>query len=329
MLWALALLGLVPAAFVWTSDETEDDTDTAQGAENVAEDVDGSDGDAAPEDMSSLLDFAFPDAPTGTLIDGADESDVLLPNDPDEPDVAGPSGSPFDVVIGANDPDTADEAGPEGSPDDVVLDPNGEEDNVVGDNSGDTQIHTLSDSGETFVLTDDPQSGGVAATLVDGPDGPTFDTGGTLHIVEGGDGDDTIAAGDDAAVIAGGAGNDAIYGGDGSAVLDGGDGNDLLIAGEDDGSTYVMTGGAGTDGFGLHFDSATGAPAVSITDYVGGEDVIMIEVDNVTAARGPIDVTIEPTQDGLSSEVLVNGVSVAYVDGVTDLQASDVIVTVA
>lgn len=332
MLWALALLGLVPAAFTLGDKDSEDSSETTDdverlGAGSFGAEVDGSDGGDSP------LDYAFPGVSVPPTIDAVDAANgdvnALFPNDPALPDIAGPVGAPDDLIIAPNDPALPDAAGPIGDSDDEALVPNEEPENVVGDESGDIEVHVLSNGGETFVLPDDMQSGGTDAILVDGVDGPTFETDGTLNIVEGGAGSDAIAAGDDAALIYGRDGDDALYGGDGPAVLDGGTGNDQIVAGEDAGSTYVLTGGAGSDGFGLHVDSSAGTPAVIITDYVDGEDVIMIEVDKVTAARSDVDVTVAVTEDGQSGEVLVNGVTVALVQGAPNLLVSDVVVTIA
>ncbi|WP_417250262.1 calcium-binding protein [Celeribacter sp.] len=332
MLWALALLGLVPAAFTLVGDDGD------EGEGDAA--VDQSD-EAMSMDMATngdLLEFAYSELPeieenswSGVENgNGANFGDgILEANDPATPDTAGPIGSPSDVVLGVNDPDKPDVAGPVGSPDDSVLSPNVDKDDVVGDNSGGIDVYDLGDDGDVLVLPDDPQSGGVAANIVEEEGGLTFDTDGTLNIVNGGNGDDTIALGDDASVVHANDGNDTIYGGDGAAIMDGGDGHDLLFAGRDDGSTYVMTGGAGSDGFGLYFDGSNGAPAVTITDYAHAEDVIMIEVDKVTAARGDMEVTVGETEDGLSSEVFVNGVNVAVVNGATGLTAGDIVVRVA
>lgn len=326
MLWMLALLGLGSAAFVMSdidpvSSEGEEDVDTADtNAADATTDTDGS----TPLDF--LDDIAATDA--GGEDDGEDTlGDPITPNDPEAPATAGPTGSPDDDVLVTNDPEEAATAGPTGSPDDDILDPNGTDDNVTGDGSGDVVTHTLDDTGETFVLADDAQQGGTDATLTTDAQGNlTLSTEGTLNLVTGGAGDDVIATGDDAAIVAAGAGNDTIYGGDGSAILDGGTGDDTLFAGRDGGSEYVLTGGEGLDSFGVSYDSAQGTPSVEITDFVLGEDIITISIDAVTAAIGPVDVSIETSTDGLSSEIVVNGEVVASVNGVNDLDVTDIVV---
>lgn len=282
---------------------------------------------------------------------------AIDPNDPDTPDVAGPSGSADDDVLTANDPDVPDVAGPVGTADDDVLSPNADDTPIggapTGSLTGETVEYTLGDDGETFILADDAMQGGTDATLaLDDNDMPTIDTDGTLNIVTGGAGDDTIAAGDDAAIIDGGAGNDTIYGGDGTAILSGGAGDDTIYAGNDTGSAYVLSGddgadhlyggdgddtilmdandvaagGAGADSFWLYYDANADVGHAEITDFDQGADMLRVTLNPDDTYSGTLDVEVGQTEDGLSSQVIVNGDVVAVLYGAPNVTAGDVVV---
>jgi serralysin len=282
---------------------------------------------------------------------------AIDPNDPDAPDVAGPSGSAEDDVLTTNDPDAPDVAGPVGTAEDDVLSPNVDGTPSggapTGSLTGETVEYTLGDDGETFILADDAMQGGTDATLaLDDNDMPTIDTEGTFNIVTGGAGDDTIAAGDDAAIIDGGAGNDTIYGGDGTAILSGGAGDDTIYAGNDTGSAYVLSGddgadhlyggdggdtilmdahdvaegGAGADSFWLYYDASAGVGHAEITDFDQGEDMLRVTLNPDDTYAGTLDVEVSQTEDGLSSQVIVNGDVVAVLYGSPNVTAADVVV---
>ncbi|NIY79563.1 hypothetical protein HCZ23_08770 [Celeribacter sp. HF31] len=281
---------------------------------------------------------------------------AIEPNDPDIPDEAGPDGSPEDDVLSVNDPDIPDEPGPEGNADDNVLDPEEEDTASTGALTGETAEYTLSDEGETFILPDDPMQGGTDASLTLDEYGlPTIETEGTLNIVTGGAGNDAIATGDDAAIVNAGAGDDMIFGGDGTAILSGGEGNDTIYAGNDTGSSYVLSGdagadtlyggdgddsllmdaedtasgGAGADEFWLYYDANADVGHAEITDFAEGEDMLRVTLDPSDSFDGTLDVEVSQTDDGLSSQVIVNGDIVAVLYGSPDVTLDDVVVEVS
>lgn len=192
--------------------------------------------------------------------------------------------------------------------------------------------------------------GGTDATLVWRSDGTAYlETEGTLNIVNGGAGDDVLAAGDDAAMMTGGAGADVLYGGDGSAVLSGGEGDDILYAGDDIQSDYVLSGdsgadqlfggdgsdtlildradvasgGEGADDFILY--SGSDGDHAQITDFIVGEDALHLVVDQTEMP----DLNVRPTDDGLSSQVSVDGVVIAVLQGAPNATASDIVIELA
>jgi len=330
MLWALALLGVLPAAFLFGDDTADsdseaeaDDMSTAPVADNAD---DGSDG------LSFLLDasnIALRDSPLNLSDedDASGEDDVVLPNDPDVAAPPGPSGSDTDEVASITDPDSAAVAGPDGADTDDVLDANMDDENVTGDSSGETVNYILDDEGDSLVLPDAREQGGTDATLTVEDGVASLETDGTLNVVQGGAGDDTIGGGDDAAIVFGNAGNDALYAGDGSAILDGGEGDDTLVAGQDAHASYYLNGGAGSDTFVMEFDSAAGMPTIEIADFDPLVDIISIAVDAVTAASGPVDLTVTQTEDGLSSTIEINEIVVATVTGVANLDPNIIALT--
>ncbi|WP_417260481.1 calcium-binding protein [Celeribacter sp.] len=329
MLWALAILGVLPAAFLFGDENDAPD----EGA--VSDDAQPSPAKETDADNSSeSIDF-FLNSPTAALRgmpfdvseDDTSEEEVIEPNDPDVAATPGPTGSEDDSPTTSTDPETEAFAGPAGSDEDDVLLPNAEDDNVTGDLSGETVNYILDDDGDELVLPDDRQQGGTDATFAVDEGGATLTTEGTLNIVEGGAGDDTVGLGDDAAIAFGNAGNDALYAGDGSAILNGGEGDDTLVAGQDAQASYYLEGGEGTDTFVMEFDSAVGQPTIEIAEFDPLVDVITIEVDAVTAASGPVDLSVAQTDDGLSSEIVINEVVVATVTGIANLDPNIIVLS--
>ncbi|MEM5469687.1 hypothetical protein [Celeribacter marinus] len=322
MLWAFALLGILPAAFMFVEASTPDEDDASDDMSVPPP----SDEDATSSGLAELLSGSALVSSIQGELEG-DDPPALLPNDPEEIAMAGPVGSNSDDLSMLSDPDAPSLPGPIGSDLDDVLDANTAVENVTGDQSGEITTYTLDDSGDALALPDDRQQGGSDATIrvVDGV--ASLDTNGTLNVVTGGLGADTIGAGDDAAIVFGNAGDDEIFAGDGSAILYGGDGDDTLVAGSDAHSDYYLHGGTGRDAFVMEFDSEAGQPTIEIADFDPLVDTITIEVDPVTAADGPVVLGITPTDDGLSSVIRLNSISIATVTGIVDLDPGVVTVT--
>jgi hypothetical protein len=282
--------------------------------------------------------------------------DAIEPNDPNVPDEAGPDSDPADEVIEVNNPDIPDEAGPDGGPEDVALTPDEDAGDTTGMPTGNMVDHVLGDEGDTLVLADDAMQGGTDATLALDDNGmPVIVTEGTLNIVTGGAGDDVIATGDDAAIVDAGDGNDTIYGGDGAAILSGGTGDDVIYAGNDTGSSYVLsgdegadtlyggdgddmflmdaedtaTGGAGADEFWLYYDVNADVGHAEITDFTEGADMLRITLDPDESYDGALDVEVSQIEDGLSSQVIVNGDLVAVLYGAPNVTLDDVTIEVS
>ncbi|WP_460273135.1 calcium-binding protein [Celeribacter sp. ULVN23_4] len=313
--------------------------DTLPVADISVESIDPENGESAVYELSELGDFG-----------------ATAPNDPEEPDAPGPEGSSDEVVITVNDPERPDEAGPVGDAEGEAITPNEDTETASGTPTGEVVEYVLGDEGETLILADDAMQGGTDASLTRDEDGAwTVETKGTLNLVVGGDGDDVIATGDDAAIVDGGAGNDTIYGGDGMAILSGGDGNDEIHAGNDTGSAYVLsgdagadrlyggdgedtlvmdaedtvTGGAGADVFWLSYDANLDDNYAKITDFAVGEDILHVTLDPDASSDGAMNVEVRETEDGLSSQVLVNGELVALLEGAPGATVDDIVVEIS
>ncbi|WP_417275025.1 calcium-binding protein [Celeribacter halophilus] len=278
--------------------------------------------------------------------------DPIAPNDPSVADEAGPEGTEDDVALAPNDPDLPDEAGPVVREDDAVLMPEGAEIYATGASTGEVVEYVLSDQGEVVVLANDEMQGGTDARLTLDHGRLGIETEGALNVVTGGVGDDVIAAGDDAAIVNAGGGDDTIYGGDGTAFLSGGAGDDMIYAGHDVHATYVLaggegadllyggpsndmllldtqdmaSGGAGTDEFWLDIGAAPVGNAVVITDFAKGEDMLRITFDPRDDDTSAADVEVKVAEDGLSSQVTINGDVVAVLQGAPNVTLDDVVV---
>ncbi|MEL7090761.1 MAG: calcium-binding protein [Pseudomonadota bacterium] len=165
----------------------------------------------------------------------------------------------FDTIDGGTGNDTID--GSDGN--DVLLGGVGDDSMLGGDNqdslTGGDGADTLS-GGNGF----DTLEGGAGTDSLSGDAG--------ADRLDGGAGDDTLDGGFGADALIGGVGNDVLQGGAGDGVADslsGGEGLDTLILG----ATDIGTGGTGADSFELA-PGETGA--VTITDFVDGEDAIVV-----------------------------------------------------
>lgn len=141
---------------------------------------------------------------------------------------------------------------------------------------------------------------------------------------DGGNGDDTVNGdaydnalhgnnGDD--LIRGGSGADSLYGGNGDDNLEGWSGNDWLLGGRGD---DLLTGGAGRDHF--DFSALTSKGADTITDFVRGEDWLVLAADASIRKQSYGDFN----SDGITDTrlLLTQGASVTLL-GVSEIGASD------
>lgn len=125
-----------------------------------------------------------------------------------------------------------------------------------------------------------------------------------------GSGNDLVYGGDDEDFIDAGSGDDEIYGGDGSDTIEGGTGNDLLYGGL---GNDTLTGGAGNDSFNFKPTSN-----MTITDFVAGEDTIVLElsqIENYSQVQDSMEQSGSDVRITIGSDViLVNDITVTELD---------------
>lgn len=162
-------------------------------------------------------------------------------------------------------------------------------------------------------------------------------TGGGDNVINAGLGDDFVIAGDGDDLIKGSLGADNLNGGGGSDVIDGGFGADTLTANDaagtnasdtllggagadrlvgDDGDT--MTGGEWRDTFVVETIEA-GDAVVTVTDFNVAEDQLEIGADGT--------VTYVAANAGADTTVLVDGIAVFLLQGVTPAEMAGATVT--
>ena len=186
-----------------------------------------------------------------------------------------------DLLLGGDGIDTADYSG---STDGVVvnlglagaqqvsvatgLDTLAQIENLIGSNFNDTLSGDAGNNSLTGLLGND---------VLTGLDG--FD------LLDGGAGDDNLNGGINADTLVGGLGNDFLSGGKGTDSLDGGDGNDSLTGGL---GTDRLTGGAGADRFTFRTALDGSFNIDTLTDFVGGEDLIELSASIFGAFAGQV-----------------------------------------
>ncbi|MGZ2256566.1 DUF6851 domain-containing protein [Roseobacter sp. A03A-229] len=214
------------------------------------------------------------------------------------------AGAGDDIVNGRRGDDTVEG----GSGEDMLDGADGED-----DLSGDMDADTLSGG-----RGDDTLNGGDGDDLLRGSTGADLMIGGlgddTLF---GSKGFDTLDGGNDNDLLKGGRGNDVVLGGDGDDDLGGDRGNDVISGGD---GFDTLRGGSGSDDFVFRFGE-TGFD--EIADFVAGEDQLQLVGFGRSATASFSDV-------GGAVMVLVDGVEIALLDGVTpaDLSAVDTVVFV-
>lgn len=227
--------------------------------------------------------------------------------------------------------DTVDATGLEGG---VIRAGSG--DLIIGSNVGaDPNAFYSSPSVGAELQDDVTYQGGTADEYV-----AAFGDGAT---VDGGAGDDVILNFDGSATLRGGAGDDVIdahaFGaeydqntrltpqtGDGHAdLVDGGEGNDRIFV--DGGDT--VSGGTGYDTIYGAFDLDTQADPLSILDYNGAEDSVILSVSNYAAAQtdaGTMDFDpsgrVSVMEGDGDSHVFVDDTLIAVLEGVSGVTAN-------
>ncbi|WP_211331622.1 calcium-binding protein [Pacificibacter maritimus] len=290
---------------------------------------------------------------------------AIEPNDPEEPDTATPSQDLYEEVLAPSDPEEPATA-VAGNEDDVVLAPNEPDDSpqprfvdhvMTADNTTlvlpDSPFEGGADASIVNVdgiVTIEATSSVHRITGTDGAD--AVGLGDAAAIVDAGAGDDQVFSGDGTAILSGGAGNDLLVGGNDTGsdyLLNGGEGNDTLAAGEaaafmvggegtdtlvggagDDtlvlDSFDVAEGGAGVDTFWVYDTSDSGTDFAQITDFQQGQDMLHVSMPASSELSSGVDVQVTLAEDGVSSQVTVNGETIALLHGVSNIVASDIIV---
>ena len=169
-------------------------------------------------------------------------------------------------------------------------------------------------------------------TLILGTDSSDTINGTNLDdTINGGRGDDSIhaAAGDDVIygdrgnnTLAGGNGNDIIYSGRHESTLVGGQGDDILVADLYRGGDHVLTcgqlykdDGTSSNQFVMTNLNADRMSEVVITDYVHGQDVLLVEDSEIDLTNLPDGYALAASEDGASTILtLGSGDTVTLVD---------------
>ncbi len=178
----------------------------------------------------------------------------------------------------------------------------------------------------------DQIDGGIGHDTLFGGLGDDFITGnGGSDYIFGEDGADTLMGSGGADTIDGGDGNDEIHGNLPHLLESGADSSDSLIGGAGDDTIHIgvgdtAEGGIGADSFQIYGPSGTGLAEVS--DFSLGEDVIVLNYDEVTdpISGDPVPpvVTVTANPAGTAAIVAINGIDVANVIGGQALTAADI-----
>ncbi|MCF1707835.1 calcium-binding protein [Tabrizicola sp. J26] len=305
------------------------DTDRADAAAPMDEPVEAEPAtvDADPDAAAEAVERPAPDA-SGPEVIAAEGGDP----DPASPALTGPGidegADGNDLIHGS----AGDDLIASGGGDDHVEAENGND--IVHGNGGDDLI--LGGNGDDALhggAGDDSLAGGDGADTLAGHEGDDRLIGGSGDdSLIGGDGDDWMIGGRGDDALAGGDGNDSLSGDAGTDILDGNGGDDLLDGhgdhagdflngGEGDdtlvlGDGDVATGGEGHDDFHLE-DWETQAGLARIEDFDPLTDQIVVFYD--PSAHPDPELSFGPTHDGTGTVVKLDGLPVAELPGVTDL----------
>lgn len=299
---------------------------------------DEDDDDSAPLDEAQPVEpLALDDGPEPPNTDGFALSDDIPEDEVEDLDLTGTDfaevlsgGLGHDQISGLAGSDLID-----GRAGDDLIDAGDGDDAVWGGDGADTIDGGLGNDTIEGQAGDDFLTGDAGNDSLAGHAGEDSLSGGMgADTLIGGEGDDQLAgdAGND--WLAGGLGDDRLSGGAGSDILDGNAGNDWLsgLDGEvDDFSEDFLNGGAGNDtlviGGGDHATGGEGdddfvlqnwlteGGVAHISDYDADRDQLIIMYD--PAAHPDPELTLETTDDGSQSTILLNGSPVATVQGST------------
>ncbi len=316
MLWLAGLMGLMAVGgIVFASDETADEA-----ADEAAATAPG-ESDLIP--IGDLLETG--DGSAGGIGDLPDQTNLILPGDPQDNTLTGGAG---DDQINGYDGDDAILGGPgdddlhggagidtiRGGADDDTLHGQDGNDILYGD-AGDDQLFGHNDN-----------------DILDGGQGDDELQGGLGDdTLSGGDGDDALLGGQDNDHLTGGAGRDTLFGGWGddwvsgmgdgtdSDYLNGGGGDDTILAGAGD----IVTAGDGSDTIVLG-DWIGGDGSATVMDFDGAEDKLVMVCDMTQAGDPLVEITGDPNTPGISL-ITVNGTQIAQVHSDALLTLDDIV----
>ncbi len=324
MLTLLGLFGVLMAGVAADaimsphSKSDEDDTDDLPtdetGADNPVMPED--EGDTTNTDGFFLSDDGDEDVAEDLDLTGTDQAEVLSGGYGDDK-ITGLAGA--DLIDGRAGDDSIDA----GDGNDAVWGGAGD-DSIDGGLGNDTVEGQAGDDSLTGGAGDDSLAGHSGNDSLSGGDG--------ADTLLGGEGNDQLDGGSGNDWLAGGFGDDRMAGGAGSDILDGNDGNDWLsgLNGQvDDFNEDFLNGGAGNDtlvlGAGDHAsggegdddfvlqDWLTDGGVAHISDYDADRDQLIIMYD--PNAHPDPELTLEVSEDGEQSTILLNGAPVATVQG--------------
>lgn len=254
----------------------------------------------------------------GREVFGTALNEVLSGGDGDD-QIYGEGGS--DVIDGRDGQDLID-SGPghdavwASGGDDLALGGDGN-DSLMGQDGHDYLNGGVGDDSLLGGMGEDELSGEAGNdTLLGGADRDNLDGGEGDDWVAGGDGSDAVAGGRGSDIVDGGAGDDWLAGMSGAIddfemdFLNGDAGNDSFILGSGD----IATGGEGADSFYVPETGDIAGPA-EITDYNSAEDQLVVMYDG--AQHPDPTLTVETSEDGDESTILLDGYAVAVVRGST------------
>ena len=237
----------------------------------------------------SLPSITSPNVP----VEGTKEADELIGKDADDT-ISGKEGN--DTIDGRAGDDSIDG----GTGDDTVIAGEGNDMVSLGDGDDVLNIFNLGDVAE-YHGVDDTIDGGAGNDKI-------YELSGADSII-GGDGNDTIGTVD----LHKSTTSDAENAHD---TVEAGDGDDVLIADRGD----ILTGGKGKDSFKIVVYSG-GDGVTKITDYEKGDT---IKLWRQAPEGGSFSAVITTNESGGNTEIRVDGVRVAIVEGATGLNVNDI-----
>lgn len=291
--------------------KTDDQEDTSSAGENLLDDTlpANSDGFAVSDDIPV-------EQPEDLALGGTDAAEVLsggLGHD----QITGQAGA--DLIDGRAGDDQIDA----GTGNDAVWGGDGNDtiDGGTGDDTIEGQVGNdliLGGEGNDHLsghVGDDSLDGGIGAdSLLGGEGSDRLDGDEGADWLAGGYGDDRLSGGEGSDTLDGGAGNDWLSGLNGDIddfdmdFLNGGAGNDTMVIGAGD----HASGGEGDDDFILQ-DWLTEGGVAHISDYDADRDQLIVMYD--PAAHPDPALTLETTEDGSQSTILLDGAPVATIQG--------------